>query len=124
MSRRILKFRAWNTERKFMEEMDDDPGFIRWGYWGDCIFDPDYTQWEIMQFTGLSDKTGKEIYESDVVKIDNDGSDPICLVTNPTGWCFQMNQINEPDFEWTRQFHQPDRLEIIGNIHESPELLN
>ena len=63
------------------------------------------SRWPIMQFTGLLDKTGKEIFEGDVV--------------DRMGFRFQVWFRNQSWF--------PDNLdentEIIGNIYSNPELL-
>lgn len=71
----------------------------------------------IMQFTGLYDKNGKEIYEGDVWLLQ--GSDtPRVIVWHRYGWWFQYpgSAVTKP-VEWTEDG------EIIGNIYENPELL-
>ena len=78
----------------------------------------------LMQFTGLHDKNGKEIYEGDIVKIVGRIKEPQIV-----GWdveqgrfCF-VYETGEP----MRDFHirtEVPRFEIIGNIYENPELLS
>ena len=72
----------------------------------------------IMQYTGLKDKNGKEIYEGD---IDSDGMTFEYLV-DMAGW-YRMK--NGEGVQWHEQAVKKGRLpfEIIGNIYENPELI-
>ena len=75
----------------------------------------------IMQFTGLTDKNGRNIYEGDVLK-DDDG----WTVTVEAGFSTpsisiflgQVSDCNSPTL-----FSKADHLEIIGNIYEKQDLL-
>ncbi len=72
-----------------------------------------------MQSTGLRDKTGKWIYEGDIVKIDGYGVTGVYEMI----WCdatakFVVNIYEEDCFE-----HSQSVMEIIGNIYENKELL-
>jgi uncharacterized phage protein (TIGR01671 family) len=85
---------------------------------------------KVMQFTGLKDKNEKEIYEGDIIRFyfsadDPDFPDPsqtemIDTVEYFNG-CFyfreQETKLVALAYRWN------DRCEIIGNIHENPELL-
>lgn len=83
----------------------------------------------IMQYTGMKDKAGKEIYEGDIVKWD-DRSD---------GKYWRIADVRWEEHQWSFYDHvskhlfgignfmyadsTEEDLEIIGNIHENPELL-
>ena len=76
----------------------------------------------LVQYTGLKDKNGKEIYEGDILPYRYvvtfvDASDSANLGMS-VGWYEQRD-----DFESFRQLEVGDELEVIGNIYENPELL-
>lgn len=72
------------------------------------------------QFTGLRDMHGKKIFEGDIVRYTNNVNEikQFSIVWYLTGWWCRNNSGNYPlhDFRTTR-------LEVIGNIHDNPELL-
>ena len=70
------------------------------------------------QFTGLTDKNGKKIFEGDICQHRSYYSDNIVIsvVTYTDGQFLAMADENSG-------FNLSDKLEIIGNIHDNPELL-
>ena len=74
----------------------------------------------LMQFTGLLDKNGKEIYEGDVVRC----RDTYCEVQEFTGVVdFADASFRIRDDAFTHYRWQDYEVEVIGNIYENPELL-
>ena len=109
---REIKFRAWNGKRildDFCVSCRSGKAEVR----GE-VFD-----WTLMQYTGLKDKNGKEIYEGDVVKSDwyNDEQRITGARVIFTSGCFTCIGLKH------KLYLYPE-LEVIGNIYENPELIN
>lgn len=76
--------------------------------------DPD----TVGQFTGLYDANGKEIYEGDILRI-SISKDGIAEVRWYAEWAMLVEQMKNSS-QW---YNLEGRKEIIGNIHDNPELL-
>lgn len=129
----IPKFRAWNIESQCML----NHGFIVNTVIQNGEIVRDFSDilehndmFILMQSTGLKDKNGKEIFEGDVVKVSQDDDYFISFVKNmiefdcpgfdvpfPDDWNYECNVLSH-------LMNTDQTIEVIGNIHEHPELLN
>ena len=117
---RELKFRVWSEEDKEYRT-DCDVFKLFHGKTG-CpatIYSDEGDRFDIEQYTGLKDKNGKPIYDGDIV---DDGYSNICEIR----WrekCAGFKAVNENDGYATNVWFVSKYGEVIGNIHENPELL-
>lgn len=147
---RTIKFRAWDKEKKIMYSFDEimkvkiekrpfgydfyfretylPPENRRFPWTPNVILQQWYSSnpWlEIMQYTGLQDKNGKEIYEGDVVRFkywDND------IPQDATNWGVVAYRNEMACFYLTQNvcitLAKQREMEIIGNIYEHSHLLS
>ena len=117
---REIKFRAWDgygqigmINNPILEVVMDDKRYI------------------VMQYTGLHDKNGKEIYEGDMLGYSNQHLDRKSVVeySDKQGRFIQkmyikFSSIKKKDWKGYRHnFKDIEKCEVIGNIYEKPELL-
>ena len=130
-----FKFRGYDTEYKKMTYFDDEDYLllygqilrskIEWNY----DYDEERIGYEdannkiiLMQYTGLHDKNGKEIYEGDIVRIIvNNNIEKICKVEFKNGIFGVMFSKNK-DLTAFPHFCNTT-FEVIGNEYDNPELL-
>lgn len=117
---REIKFRAWDKERNMFDERFPlelkDFGVLGW-----TLTSNDF---EFMQYTGLHDKNGREIYEGDVLadlRIEKTKG----YVVFHDG-AFRLQRTVELPSKWmndTYVRHYAKHHSVIGNIYQNPELL-
>jgi uncharacterized phage protein (TIGR01671 family) len=122
---REIKFRAWHpTLKKMFYDCR-----VSSNDWTDSSTHFSGEHDTLMQYTGLKDKNGKEIYEGDICKvIDPNGEDEIQYIVE---WHPSSGYVYEPEegygeFDLTSVGFAMDMeyaFEVIGNIYENPELL-
>ncbi|MGV3022162.1 YopX family protein [Streptococcus suis] len=119
----LLRFRVWDT---FDEDMVNDI-FFSWqdcGYesLNECLSDE---RWKFMQSTGLFDKNGKEIFEGDIVVNQNGNVGYVAYLQQEAGF---VVALKKSDYRLGHRntgesYDVTTNHEIIGNIHQNPELL-
>ena len=77
----------------------------------------------LCQYTGLKDKNGKKIYEGDVVRVFQPFNVPTKAIVELNDGCFELKGIELTWRDYVKCFVANHAIEIIGNIHEDPELL-
>ena len=118
---RTIKFRAWHPDEGNMYYFNCFKEITDWQ--ADDFYRADNTDdacVDFMQFTGLHDKNGKEIYEGDIVK-------SFFVDTDEAGNEIYKYYIIEVKYDEVLCSYKIDKfmnLEVIGNIYENKELLN
>lgn len=138
---REIKFRAWDGENKKMYVQDNLTSFhfcggglwACWHKWGQpdqknvsaCGGKHDF----LMQYTGLKDKEGVEIYEGDIVKCrtlraseNSGGAGEVYWGNNVAGFHVKGYYETFQDCP-SCAFSENMSFEVIGSIHQNPELI-
>ena len=113
---REIAFRAWDSYKRRMVHNADvisvDYGKLVYGCYDD---NEDYYELELMQYTGLKDNNGKEIYEGDILIHPDKRRKYKLIVEYKKTYCEEYSDYIG--------FEIDDRLIVGGNIYENPELL-
>ena len=123
MKQRTIKFRAWDKVNKRMLQVDK----MYWNLAQDkiciiCLLDEKHEialavdEFILLQYTGLKDKNGVEIYEGDVVACGYWQDDYKKVEKN-------VVVFEDGHFQNANTFDALTEIEIIGNIYENKELI-
>lgn len=148
---RDIKFRAWDKKSKTMVMFGDSTLSNTGGFWniesgdnrevycleftavlGECnsgagYFHHDFaeqlTDYELMQYTGLKDKNGTEIYEGDICSFTTKDGDKYIIKMHTLDKFHFWNEVYFNMVDKNEVLLENNPYEVIGNIYENPELL-
>lgn len=122
---REIKFRAWDKVNKFLTQVmtlsfrDGKVSTTHYSNGGGVYLHDDEVV--LMQYTGLKDKNGKEIYEGDIIKFDKKSPEIKSVFYKNGSFC--ILDVNDVDICYLGDCIFKDEYEIIGDIYQNPELL-
>lgn len=116
------------VEGYYIYHKNADNGEIYWesdpdhlGYYTDDIYSVDLAT--VSQYTGLTDKNGKKIFEGDIVKTKYGRLCKVIYFISDCACCIDLIPINSKHRAPTAEdIFSSDNLEVVGNIHDNPEL--
>ena len=129
---REIKFRAWCEKKKHMSPpkslQQEISEWFESGHCGHGLLSSNIGHLEYEQYTGLKDKNGKEIYENDICNVKLADGRTVMADIKMTDGCWELDFMFPigrygQDRDYLKCHTVNHAVEIIGNIHENPELL-
>lgn len=117
---REIKFRAWDRKVKVMRVWEPKK------QWLEALGNPfNETDYKAMQFTGLLDRNGKEIYEADIYETPYGNKGMVRFVVRWNHGAFGLVRFGRNSDNPVRLGSRINRGEgqVIGDIYSTPELL-
>ena len=126
---REIKFRVWVKDRKeifeviLIDYVTKKVTYLleRIGHLLNIRHDK-FNDVELMQYTGLKDKNGKEIYEGDIVKLRANHGIGVIKYSNEWG-AFVVEYVKSKPLVVLGMSYYKEDIEVIGNVHKNPELM-
>ena len=135
---REIKFRIWDKDNNKMLNYNNDivPCLTLNGVLQDCSKEVSSNisyKYDLMQFTGLHDKNGKEIWEGDIIKVGSKNWFDKGYTSNEEvsigidgvrfGKIKPFSKMYQGEVSGQEENHY-DTFEVIGNVYENKNLLN
>tara|TARA_R110000803_G_scaffold102638_12_gene170768 strand:- start:3589 stop:3948 length:360 start_codon:yes stop_codon:yes gene_type:complete len=118
---REIKFRIWYkpfNRMSYAKDLFIDMKMVGWSAESYCEpMEVDYKDFELMQYTGLKDKNGKEIYEGDIIENYQAPTNEVFCYSDGS-WCYSNFHASALPLEQINT-----ESEVIGNIYENGDLL-
>ncbi|QBX94252.1 YopX family protein [Lactiplantibacillus plantarum] len=132
----MIKFRAWDKIQNKMLLPDNIEFIYGQAYWAEASTDGYYecsnngkvdgigALFKLEQFTGLTDVNGKEIYEGNIVHVvTGDGYRRTGkVIFEQEQGCYMVDNGCDK-YPFSRFGYERDTLEVLGDVHTNPELL-
>jgi len=136
---REIKFRSWNNAQSKMlnsvgvhpsltSDLSVEDDYYETNEDGRYIVDSSNDNYKLMQYTGLKDKNGKEIYEGDIVKAIIERMEFVTEVVfgkKSYGWSLKCDRTDREKWGKLKYYKLPSSkyIEVIGNIYSNTEML-